>query len=181
VFQWKGKYLLVPTSCGGGNAWRCETTHIFMISNDRLLKVGEGVLDTIDKNGYGQFHDFYDKYESNDLTCHADAPGFTLYMFESNGTLKVDLNETWENNQNVYQEYRNTLDTLAKQSDAKSVDDLAKLRPIVYNSVLCRYCKKQDETVHWNIVANMILENDLKVKLDKLLSSVVPGEIPWIR
>jgi hypothetical protein len=102
-------------------------------------------------------------------------------MFESNGTLKVDLNETWENNQNVYQEYRNTLDTLAKQSDAKSVDDLAKLRPIVYNSVLCRYCKKQDETVHWNIVANMILENDLKVKLDKLLSSVVPGEIPWIR
>jgi hypothetical protein len=181
LIQWKGKYLLVPTSCGGGNAWRCETTHIFMILDNRLLKVGEGTLGTIDKNGNGIFRDFYDKYETNDLTCHADAPGFILYMYENNGALKVDLDKTWEINQNEYQEYRNILDILAKQSNAKSSDNLAKLRPVVFNSVLCRYCQKQDEILRWNKVADIILDDNSKVKLDKLLSSMVPGEMPWIR
>jgi len=65
-------------------------------------------------------------------------------MFESNGTwLKVDLNETWENNQNVYQEYRNTLDTLAKQAMLNQSIDLAKLRPnqLIIQSCV-RYCQK---------------------------------------
>lgn len=28
---WKDNYLFVPSECGGGNAWRCNTEHVFAI------------------------------------------------------------------------------------------------------------------------------------------------------
>ena len=175
---WKGKYLFVPTSCGSGNAWRCDIMQIFMMSNDRLIKVGEAEIDT-DKEEYkvGKFHDIYDKLESNDLTCHADAPGFDIVMYENNGTMVANLTETWEKNQERYKENQSLLAGIARDSNAVSVDDLTKLPPLLYNSVLSKYCQKQDDLNRCSILANQLLDHDSKSKLDSILSIVVPGEL----
>jgi hypothetical protein len=176
---WKGKYLLVPTSCGGGNAWRCDIMEIFVISNERLKRVGEAAMDT-EKEEYkvGKFHDIYDKFEINDLTCHADAPGFEIVMYENNATMVVNLAETWEKNQEWFTDNESILDSIARNNNAVSIDGSTKLPPLLYNSVLSKYCQKQDDLNRCGYFANRILDNGSKAKLDSLLSMVIPGELP---
>lgn len=49
---WKDWYLFVPSSCGTGNAWKCDTEHVFMVKNGKLIKLGslKGGLD-VDTTG----------------------------------------------------------------------------------------------------------------------------------
>jgi hypothetical protein len=176
---WKGKYLLVPTSCGGGNAWRCDIMQVFMVSNDHLIRVGEATIDA-DKEEHedGKFHDIYDKLEVNDLTCHADAPGFGIVMYEIDGKMVVNLKETWEENQEMYKENQSLLDSIARDSNGVSVDDLTKLPPLLDNSVLSKYCQRQDDLNRCGLLASLLLDHALKAKLDSTISLVIPGELP---
>ena len=177
---WKDNYLLVPVSCGGGNAARCEVMQIFMVVNDHLVHVGEAGIGT-DDNDYsnGKFHDIYDKLEINDLTCHADAPLFTIILYERNGSMVVQLAETWDTNLEKYKRNRLLLDSLATLRNPLSIDNTVKLPPLLYNLTLSKYCQKQNEMDHCRSLAKILLDRELIAKLDSNLSLVVPGGLPY--
>jgi uncharacterized protein YciU (UPF0263 family) len=176
---WKDNYLLVPVSCGGGNAARCEIMQIFMVLNDHLVHVGEAGVGTDDDYSKGKFHDIYDKLEMNDLTCHADAPLFTIILYERNGSMAVQLAETWDTNLEMYKRNRLFLDSIATLRNPLSIDNTAKLPPLLFNSVLSKYCQKQNEMDHCHSLAKILLDSELIAKLDSNLSLVVPGGLPY--
>jgi hypothetical protein len=175
---WEGKYLLVPISCGGGNAWRCNIVEVFALVNDRLMNVGEAGSDMHQEYRNGRFHDIYDKLEINDLTSHAEAPGFVIIMSEKNGAMVANLEETWKENQERYIDNQLLLDRFAKDRKAKSTAASTNLPPLLYNSVLSKYCHRPEEMKHWDSVASLLLDQDSKSKLDSLVGIVIPGELP---
>jgi hypothetical protein len=175
---WKGKYLLVPTSCGGGNAWRCDIMHVYCIVDNRLKNVGEASIDTNGEHDDGRFVDIYDKLESNNLTSHAEAPGFSIILYDSNGTFAANLTETWEENQSRYSENKSILESLSNKKNPQLIEDYEKLPPLVFNSVLCKYCQRQDELKLWNTLSSRLIDEDAKILLDSMLTLVVPGELP---
>jgi hypothetical protein len=177
---WKDQYLLVPVSCGGGNAARCEIMQVFMVSDDHLIRVGEAGIGTEDTDySSGKFHDIYDKLEMNDLTCHADAPLFTIIMYERNGSMAVHLAETFDTNLEEYNRNRLLLDSIATMRHPVSIDISTTLPPLLYNSVLSKYCQKQNEMNHCRSLAKILFDRELIAKLDLNLSLVVPGELPY--
>ncbi len=178
LIAWEGKYLLIPVSCGGGNAWRCDVVEVFMLSNSRLIRVGQAGSDVYKESRLGKFHDIYDKLEINDLTSHADAPGFIIIMHEENGDMVANLMETWQENQGRYSDNQSFLDRIAKNSDPASIVDLKTLPPLLFNSVLTKYCQKKDELNHWSSVAKLLLDQASKAQLDSLVAIVTPGELP---
>lgn len=178
IIAWEGKYLLVPISCGGGNAWRCDIVQVFMVLNDRLVKVGEAGSDRYKEYRTGRFHDIYDKLEINDLTSHADAPGFIIRMDEIDGTMVANLIDTWKENQGRYSDNQVLLDRITKNRNRKSIGDLKTLPLLLFNSVLSKYCQKEDELNHWNFVANLLLDQASKAQLDSMITLATPGELP---
>jgi len=176
--KWKGKYFLVPTSCGGGNSWRCEEMHIFIINDNHLQKIGEATIDTRDDCINGKFHIIYDKFEGNNLTSHASAPAFTIFMHEVDGKLIANLSETWAQNQDNYKQYQMELDSLESDSNVKAIDLEGRVRPLFNNMILSKYCQRQDEFNKLNLIANRILNQDIKTILDSTLTIVIPGELP---
>ena len=80
----KDGYTFVRHECGGGNGWRCNVDSIFIIKDGTLQWVGD-MAGAEDRGAVGHnysgglFMDIYNKFESNRLTSHADAPFFMIY------------------------------------------------------------------------------------------------------
>lgn len=164
---WKDPYFFVGWERGGGNASRGLLDLVFTIRDGQLVYIGEVVAEETDEPGSvykeGTFRDIYDKFETNELTCHAGAPIFWLVLEEEDGSFQVNLSRTWEENRPAFFENVKTLRTAEE---------------ILYNTVLAKYCQRMIELMQMTHVANSDLDKEeLKIFMD-ILSKVVPGELP---
>ena len=146
--RWAGDYLIVGVYGGGGNAWRCDLDHIFWYHTGSLRYLGAVAGGT--KYDGRFFEDIYDKFETNDLTCHVGAPGFTMLLENKHGKLVVNLPETWKRCRAEYELRRKELDNiiLARSNYRASVPpdvfDKA-IEPAFANLVLTKYCQRTRE------------------------------------
>ena len=147
--RWDGKYLMVRTECGGGNAWRCNRDVIFTLASDRLRFLGEvfgGGREKPARSREGMyFGDIYDKFEMNGLTDHATAPAFWLALYEKDGELKADLSLTWLRNRDDFQRRTREIEDFVKGRGAKAGAEEGIRAPFLSNAVLAKYCERRDE------------------------------------
>jgi hypothetical protein len=164
---WKGPYFFVAWERGGGNASRGYLDLVFMIKDGHLVYIGEvdsgegGEIGSSYKEGV--FRDVYNKFEVNDLTSHAGAPIFWLVLEEKNGYLQVNLSRTWEENSKEFSANARTL---------RDADE------ILFNAVLAKYCQHKAELEKMIQAAKARLDKKDFEMLMKILSQVVPGELP---
>jgi len=79
----------------------------------------------------------------------------------------------------MFKRNRLLLDSIATLRNPLSIDNAAKLLPLLYNSVLSKYCQKQNEMDHCHSLAKLLLDRELIAKLDSNLSLVVPIGLPY--
>jgi hypothetical protein len=164
---WKGPYFFVGWNRGGGNASRGFLDIVFTIRGGQLAYIGEAVAEELYKSGSsykgGIFRDVYNKFEINDLTSHAGSPMFWLVLEEKNGRLQVNLSRTWE---------KNSKDFSANAKTLRDADE------ILFNAVLAKYCQRKVELEKMIQTAKSRLDKEELEKFMKILSQVVPGELP---
>jgi len=179
---WKDNYLFVPSECGGGNAWRCNTEHVFEIRQDQLVRIGEtrsddGKPGSSYKNGY--FYDVYNRLEVNSLTSHVDSPIIDIVMKEIGGRFIVDPERTWHENLDKYkrnlEEIRRV--KISRGKKQSSIEEFL-IAPVLFNAALAKYCRHQKEFEDAIQEAKSNFRGDkLQIFLD-VLTKVVPGELP---
>jgi hypothetical protein len=165
---WKGPYLFIGCGCdAGGNAARLCLDLVFTIRDGRLVYIGEVNAEEREEPGSsykaGVFRDVYDKFDINDLTSHAGAPVLWLVLEEKNGRLRVNLGRTWEEN---YKDFSANAKTL------RNADE------ILFNAVLAKYCQRKAELQQMIQAAKTKLDKEELEQFMKILSQVVPGELP---
>lgn len=164
---WKDPYFFVGWSRGGGNASRGFLDIVFTLRGGQLVYIGEAVAEEPDELGSsykkGVFRDVYDKFETNDLTSHAGAPMFWLVLEEKNGRLQVNLSRTWEENSKEFSANAKTL---------RNADE------ILFNAVLAKYCQRKAELEQMIQAAKTKLDKEELEEFMKIISQVVPGELP---
>jgi hypothetical protein len=100
----EGQYLLVPASCGGGNASKCRGTQVFKVEG-KLSHLGyltgrwDGQKPVVYDGSW--FYDTGDQLEINDLLSHAESPRYNVAYRDKNG-LRFDAAKTWELNAEQY-------------------------------------------------------------------------------
>lgn len=181
---WRGGYLFVRQECGGGNAWRCAVDQIFALRHGRLVRIGEqlgGSRNQAPGSSYRNAHfvDVYDRLESNDLTSHAGAPWFRIYMIERNAHLEADLPFTWRMDRHRYDANRREL---ARVERDRSIDPRARDEVIasllLHNAALARYCRQPDRLAATEREAKRLLSDERYRVFQRLVASVIPGELP---
>ncbi|MGH8801248.1 MAG: hypothetical protein ACREX6_02995 [Casimicrobiaceae bacterium] len=181
---WRGGYLFARQECGGGNAWRCNVDQIFALRSGRLIRVGEQIggqrsqaPGTAYRNGH--FVDVYDRLEINDLTSHAGAPWFRIYLVDHDGILVADLPFTWRNDLRHFESSRRELARIER--DPK-LDPRARHETIVslllHNAALARYCRHPDALAQTEREAKRLLTPEVYVTFQRIIASVEPGEMP---
>jgi hypothetical protein len=164
---WEGPYFFVGWSRGGGNASRGFLDLVFMLRDGHLVYIGEVNAEEPDEPGSsykkGVFRDVYNKFETNDLTSHAGSPMFWLVLEEKNGRLQVNLGRTWE---------ENSKDFSANAKTLRNADE------ILFNAVLAKYCQKKAELEQMIQAAKTKLDKEDLEGFMKIISQVVPGELP---
>ena len=184
VTGWKEGYLFVREDCGGGNAWRCDLDHVFAIRQGRLNHLGEVAAgmpwdSLVGKYKDGYFTDIYNKFEINDLTSHAHAPGMTLFLQEKGGHLQVNLEYTCLQNREVFME---DAAKIAGNRGKEFADENSRavylIPPILSNAVYAKYCRRGTELSHIMRVAKSVLTKHELQKFLAILAQVVPGEKP---
>ena len=161
---WKGGYLFIPSECGGGNAWRCNTEHVFAFRKGKLIRIGELGFGIKSEAGPGSsydneyFYDYYDRLENNNLTSHAGAPGVVMVMREVEGVFVVDLENTWIFNANRYVENKKYIDTY--KTDKKVWPTEKYISPLLGNAVLSKFCDRKLELESIVDQARMSLDAD---------------------
>lgn len=174
--NWKGLYLLVGWERGGGNASRGYLDTIFKLKKGKLLYLGEVDADSFES---GLFKDWYDKFESNQLTSHAESPLIRLVLEEKDGHLVVDLKKTWTENQKKFVENKEIIKYVGSTEKMKSESRASRLAgPLLFNAVLSKYCKHEKDTRSFENIAEEELDKE-RLKLFKgILERVIPGELP---
>ncbi|HEX5464823.1 MAG TPA: hypothetical protein VFW88_08925 [Burkholderiales bacterium] len=181
---WKDGYLFVRQECGGGNRWRCDVDQVFALRDGRLIHIGEQLGGRREQGPGAFFHDgyftdVYDRFESNDLTSHAGAPSFTIYIKENNGSFVVDLTRTWAGNRDAFKRDRNEIPRVAQnhEMDPRTrAETLASL--LLHNAILARYCLKPHLLAQtmWN-AADMLPPGKQKI-FKRIVGGVLPGQLP---
>lgn len=180
--RWKGKYLLVRTECGGGNAWRCNRDAVFMVRADRLRSVGEVFGGDRDEpaRSYrdGYFWDIYSKFDMNELTDHARAPTFWIALREKAGELKADLSRTWLRNRDDFQKRMSGIEAVIKErrADGRRNEEFEHL--VLCNAVLAKYCARRNEAAKLEKLAELHFEPRRLVTFRSIMMSVYPAEYP---
>jgi hypothetical protein len=180
--RWTGKYLLVRTECGGGNAWRCNVDTIFTLRGDALSCVGEvagGDREAPAKSyGNGCFWDMYDKFEMNPLTDHSDAPGFWLALLEKGGSLRADLPRTWIRNRGDFRKRMMEIADIIKGGE-KDEDTRRRLESLILdNAVLAKYCGRKSDAARLEKLASRYVEPARLGAFRDIMTLVKPGEYP---
>jgi len=178
---WKDNYLFVPSECGGGNAWRCNTEHVFTIRQDQLTHIGkvrndDGKPGSSYKNGY--FFDVYDKLEVNSLTSHVDSPSIVIVMREMEGRFMVDLERTWHENLDKYKRNLEEIRRIKISGGIKrsSIEE-SLITPVLFNAALTKYCRRQKEFEDAVREAKSSFSDDTFRIFEDVLTKVVPGEL----
>lgn len=100
-------YLFVPSSCGGGNASKCQGYQAFATS-PKLHWLGNitGRWDGSNVIPYenGEFYDTGDMLESNDLLAHYESPRYAMAYQDLGGQLRFNAERTWTLNAPRYAE-----------------------------------------------------------------------------
>ena len=181
---WKDGYLFVRQECGGGNMWRCDVDQIFALRSDRLVRIGEeaGGSRSQGPGAFfrgGYFVDMYDRLETNDLTTHAGAPSFAIYMKERNGALVVDLARTWKEGRAAYKKNRKEITVVGRDPalDPRArAETLASL--LLHNAALARYCQRSAEFDETMRDARSLLPSARWETFAALVQRITPGELP---
>lgn len=181
---WRGGYLFARRECGGGNAWRCDVDLIFALRGGRLVRIGEQIGGTRSqapgaayRNGH--FVDVYDRLETNDLTSHAGAPWFRIYLVDRDGRLAADLPYTWRMDVRRFESSRRELDHVERDRklDPHARDEtIASL--LLHNAALARYCRQAGALDKTAVDAKRLLAPAAYARFERLVASVAPGELP---
>lgn len=180
--QVDGDYLLVPSECGGGNAWRCNLDHVFKIHGGEPVFIGDAIADEPQTELLGQrvFLDVYDVLELNDLTCHADAPDFKLILTDRDGHLAVDLDLTWTNNATSYEQNRSALGAFQAKAKLTYEQRREAAAALLFNCALAKYCSHATELEAALKMAKALLPSDalksLRAELDKVSAGALPDQ-----
>jgi hypothetical protein len=181
---WRGGYLFARRECGGGNAWRCDVDLIFALRGGRLVRIGEqsgGTRSQAPGAAYrnGHFVDVYDRLEINDLTSHAGAPWFRIYLVDRDGRLAADLPYTWRMDVRRFESSRRELDHVVgdRKLDPRARDEtIASL--LLHNAALARYCRQASALDQTTVDAKRLLAPAAYARFERLVASVAPGELP---
>lgn len=174
--HWKGPYLLVGYERGGGNASRGYLDTVFLLKKGRLLYLGEVDADSFEN---GVFKDWYDKFEGNELTSHAESPLIRLVIEEKGGQFLVNLAKTWSENQKRFNQDREVIQELLNN---KKIDPESLITEItgslLFNAVLSKYCNRQADLDSILKITKQVLDAKRLKIFQNILSRVVPGELP---
>jgi hypothetical protein len=174
--RWKGPYLLVGWERGGGNAARSFLDIVFMLTKQHLIYLGEVDTDSVE-NGF--FKDWYNKFELNKLTSHAESPFIRLVIEERGGRLVVNLEKTWSENQKRFKDNKTVIKYLQTKEKIKSESRVLQLvGPLLFNAVLGTYCKHEKDTVIFLEIAKRELDQDRLKIFNDILARVIAGELP---
>lgn len=163
--EWKDEYLFLPSECGGGNMWRCNTAEVFTVRGDKLIRIGSVAREY--ENGL--FYDVYAGLEDNELTSHASAPEFTVVMREVDGRFVVDLDLTWENNPRT---------SLTEVDENQPTEGETPVSAILFNAALAKYCDRKEELARYTEEARTHLDADQFSRFNRMMSRVKPGQPP---
>ncbi len=181
---WRDGYLFVYSD-SPGNGWNARYYNVFTVRNNELLYIGQ-ISEEYKENtngvnpmyNEGTFKYLYDKFEINDLTSHACAPGFYLIMTETDGHFVVDLKRTWQQGLEEYISNQAEINKLIQNYVAQNDTFKSLNEKLLYNAVLSKYCKKEKECRKAvNLASNFLLKEELKI-FNEIVSQVKPGEIP---
>lgn len=177
---WKDNYLFVPSECGGGTDWRCNTEHVFSIRRGELVHIGE-VKNSGSKPGSsyvnGYFYDVYDGLEENGLTSHVDSPVIDIVMKEKEGRFTVDLERSWQKNQNQYKQNLEDIKQLKGEKYDKSSMERIIVKAVLFNAALTKYCRRQKEFENVVQEAKSSFRDDKFRIFEDVLTKVVPGDL----
>jgi hypothetical protein len=174
--RWKESYLLVGWERGGGNASRGYLDTVFMLNKGKLVYLGEVDADSFEN---GTFKDWYDKFEGNNLTSHADAPVIRLVVEEKSGRLVANLEKTWNENQKRFNENRAIIKDILTDKNMNSESRITWLSgPLLFNAVLGKYCKRQADMDSFLKLAGKNLDRKSLKIFNDILAGVVPGGLP---
>jgi len=181
---WRGGYLFARRECGGGNAWRCDVDLVFALRGGRLERIGEQIGGTRSqapgaayRNGH--FVDVYDRLEINDLTSHAGAPWFRIYLVDRDGELAVDLPYTWRMDARRFAENRREIVRVERDPklDPRARNEsLASL--LLHNAALARYCRQAGPLEATDSDAKRLLAPVAYASFQRIVASVEPGQLP---
>ena len=197
VTGWKEGYLFVRDSCGGGNAWRCVTDHVFRLvtdkkGNDDLVYVGavasgEDCIEPGCALEDGVFTDIYDGLEANTLTSHADAPAPIIGLSEQGGRFVVDTDLTWDMNQERYTAgLRCLADQAGTQANNACTERVTPRNALLFNALLAQYTGRRDELAAFKILTRAVLCEGLDeagclpvlAEFERVVTKVTPGSLP---
>lgn len=182
----KDSYIFIRNECGGGNGWRCQIDSVFRINEGVLHWVGD-IAGTEERGrvglnySNGLFMDYYDKFESNNLTSHADAPSLEIFSRDFNGKLRADLKVTWQNNIILFKKSKVISDRILLGT-ALSDDEYRELwSALLQEAVIAKYCERSKELNEILQIAEHALKEDIMKEFRAIVSNVYAGELPETR
>jgi hypothetical protein len=181
----KDGYTFVRHECGGGNILRCNVDSVFSLHDGVLQWVGDIIGDeergAVGHNySTGLFKDYYDKFEDNLLTSHADAPFLEIYSRDHNGNLRADLDETWRQNYPRYLKGKETRDRILKvQTVSEQWREL--LSVLLEEAIAAKYCGRTKELMEAQQIAERSFPKDIVLEFRAIVESVISGDLPTTR
>ncbi|MBL8524082.1 MAG: hypothetical protein JNN20_10360 [Betaproteobacteria bacterium] len=161
LFGWKDGYLFVRDDCliaeEVKRPWRCVVDQVYALvdtkDGKRLAHLGDVHTgeDCIDEPKIGcslyqgVFTDIYDRLENHATVSRADAPAPLIEMRVRSGELVVDLDETWDRNQERFTAGQRCLSAPAGERAAICVEGISPRRAYLFNSVLASYTKREEQ------------------------------------
>jgi hypothetical protein len=161
LFGWKDGYLFVRDDCmvadEARRAWRCVVDQIYTLvgtkDGKRLAHLGDVFAgeDCIDEPKVGcalyqgVFTDIYDRLENHTTFDRADVPAPLIEMRVRSGELVVDVDETWDRNQERFTAGLRCLAAPANERSTACVEGISPRRAYLFNSVLASYTKREEQ------------------------------------
>lgn len=176
---WHAPYLLVHSSCGGGNAWRCEGEAVFKVMNDSVARLGDLIGDASAVYRGGHFHDTYDKLENHvDGLSHASSPTFGIVLDDIDSILTVNATATWTDNADAWRKRAVYLADHHPDRSWSDADWEDYFSALMNSAVLARYCNRSEELQQLTKAVEPELDAYHRRAFTDALSKVVPLEKP---
>jgi len=176
---WRDPYLLVHSSCGSGNALRCESETVFKKTDNAVIRLGDlvGTATAVYRNG--RFYDVYDKLENQvDGLSHTPSPSFKIVLDDVDSSLIVNAAATWSSNANAWAQHTAELAAAHPEQSWGEPEWESYFYAVVNNAVLARYCQQNEELQQLLKTVEPKLDTYHRRALTDALSKVVPLEKP---
>ena len=150
--RWRGDYLFVRQQCASFGKWRCIVDQVFTRQGKTLLHVGTVESSGCDSPGCGYdekrglFADIYDGLETNPVSGQTDSPPLRIARRNAEGTLKTDIDASWELNKAAYLASIACLEKVAKSGFSEPCDmQLEAWSALVFAAKLSHYAGRENE------------------------------------